>query len=712
MPEILFPVLTGLTLVFAGILVGYFLWFRDRSEQLILSENLATENERLAAELRAKTSKCVEHEDNISRLGLKTTSLEQLCDDLLKSREKVQLQTTDLESELISARKKLEEMRDQMSEECRLRSKSEENLLGTKQQYVDALAKMELDWKDKFANSQNTLYENNSEVARLTSANEQLAERLHSAQTEVAELKSELGSQREILETAKTNAVGLEKEYVTLETSMRSQIELLSEARGQTAAAISAKKLAEEAREQHREQVSDLQSQIHELQAQLRQYEKIEDRCTHLESSMEVSKERIEAITAKRDEAEKSASEYREQISTLQPELQELQSRLRTLEQLEDHCLSLEAELEGSKERIELMIAQRDAADKTASQFQEQTGTLQSQLQALQSQLGSFGQVEQRCAGLESAVEASKERLEMLIGQRDEALDQRNDFEQELLGLRKRSENQQATITQLRDQASENDKQSKQYSEGLLNQVQQLESANRDLIAECGQLTQQFTDSEQRQQRHEDTLKRISEENAQLLARLQELENEDRESKQFSDEYQIRIDSVLQQRDMAYEEVEHLKAQVRRVRKNAKSNEETIRILRRERGQILMRNRQITTPSFPRIHDESLGFTSKADQLAQEYGGKIESDPVRGLLFSEAPSEVDDLKLIYGVAEILEQRLNGFGIYTFKQIMEWDEKAIDEFSELLTFKDRIHRDDWLGQAATLYYQKKNRRAVA
>lgn len=658
MPEILFPVLTGLTLVFAGILVGYFLWFRDRSEQLIRSENLTTENERLNAELRAKTSQFAEHEDSLSRLGLKNTSLEQLCNDLLSSREKIQLQTNDLETELMDSRKKLDEMRGQMTEECRLRTKSEESLLGAKQEYVDALAKLELDWKDKFANSQNSLFENNSEVARLTSANEQLAERLHSAHTEVAELKSELGSHRKILETAKTNAAGLEKEYVTLETSMRSQMELLSEARGQTAAAISAKKLAEDSVEQRREQAHEQQLEIQKLQSEILRFEKTEDRCAHLESSLNVSQERIET----------------------------------------------------------------------------------------------------------------------LVGQRDEALDQKNKFEHELAGFQTRSDNQQATIAQLRRQSEENDQQRKHHMDGLMSQVQQLEQKNRDLVSERDQLTKQFTDSEQRQQGHDmtlkriseeneqllaqlldmenmerktkkqqeqydeklkrlsgenaeliarleglekeslvskeqqeqydETMKRLSEENAELIARLEDLEKEDRESKKISDEYQVRIDSVLQQRDQAYEELEELKTQVRRVRKNAKSNEETIRLLRRERGQILMRNRH-ETPSFPRIHDESIGVSSKADQLSQEYGGKIESDPVRGLLFTEAPRERDDLKLIYGVAEILEQRLNGFGIYTFKQIMEWDEKAIVEFSELLTFKDRIHRDDWLGQAATLYYQKKN-----
>ena len=133
MEDFLFPTLTGLTLVFAGILVGYFLWFRDRSEQMILNEQLATDNERLSAELRSHTSMLTEVEDRESRLSLKNTSLQQLCDDLLKSREKVQLQVNDLETELNSARTKLDRSRDQITEESRTRAKTEETLHQLKQ---------------------------------------------------------------------------------------------------------------------------------------------------------------------------------------------------------------------------------------------------------------------------------------------------------------------------------------------------------------------------------------------------------------------------------------------------------------------------------------------------------------------------------------------------------------------------------------------------
>ena len=45
-------------------------------------------------------------------------------------------------------------------------------------------------------------------------------------------------------------------------------------------------------------------------------------------------------------------------------------------------------------------------------------------------------------------------------------------------------------------------------------------------------------------------------------------------------------------------------------------------------------------------------------------------------------------------------------------LAEWDDVAVQEFSELLeTFKDRIYRDDWRGQAAILYGKRHQRRAA-
>ena len=71
---------------------------------------------------------------------------------------------------------------------------------------------------------------------------------------------------------------------------------------------------------------------------------------------------------------------------------------------------------------------------------------------------------------------------------------------------------------------------------------------------------------------------------------------------------------------------------------------------------------------------------------------------------------VDDLTQISGVGSVLEEKLNEYGIYTHRQIIDWDETAIEEFSKLLRFRDRIERDDWIGQANRLYQERDSKAA--
>jgi NADH-quinone oxidoreductase subunit E len=67
----------------------------------------------------------------------------------------------------------------------------------------------------------------------------------------------------------------------------------------------------------------------------------------------------------------------------------------------------------------------------------------------------------------------------------------------------------------------------------------------------------------------------------------------------------------------------------------------------------------------------------------------------------EKPEEPDDLKLISGIGPKLEQVLNGLGVWTYGQIANWSMEEIAWVDDYLSFKGRIGRDDWIGQAAKL-----------
>ncbi len=73
-----------------------------------------------------------------------------------------------------------------------------------------------------------------------------------------------------------------------------------------------------------------------------------------------------------------------------------------------------------------------------------------------------------------------------------------------------------------------------------------------------------------------------------------------------------------------------------------------------------------------------------------------------------AENDADDLKLIKGVGPALEKTLNDLGIYRFNQLAEMSEYDIDRVAQHLKgFRSRIYREDWLGQARSLQYQKNN-----
>jgi predicted flap endonuclease-1-like 5' DNA nuclease len=64
--------------------------------------------------------------------------------------------------------------------------------------------------------------------------------------------------------------------------------------------------------------------------------------------------------------------------------------------------------------------------------------------------------------------------------------------------------------------------------------------------------------------------------------------------------------------------------------------------------------------------------------------------------------EKDDLKRINGIGPFIEQKLNDIGIFTFKQIGQFDADLIQHVTDAIQFfPGRIERDDWVGQARRL-----------
>lgn len=79
----------------------------------------------------------------------------------------------------------------------------------------------------------------------------------------------------------------------------------------------------------------------------------------------------------------------------------------------------------------------------------------------------------------------------------------------------------------------------------------------------------------------------------------------------------------------------------------------------------------------------------------------VESAGSKPTMFTEAPADKDDLKKITGVGPKLEETLNGLGVYQFAQVASWTNDEVMWVDDNLSFKGRIERDDWIGQATEL-----------
>jgi predicted flap endonuclease-1-like 5' DNA nuclease len=100
-------------------------------------------------------------------------------------------------------------------------------------------------------------------------------------------------------------------------------------------------------------------------------------------------------------------------------------------------------------------------------------------------------------------------------------------------------------------------------------------------------------------------------------------------------------------------------------------------------------------PRAERLGAEVSHLRFKVKQLEFENQNKTE-------LRVPKEDEISDLTEIQGIGPAISRKLYAMGIYSFKQISQFDQKTIDQIGKALKyFPDRIQRDDWVGQARKL-----------
>ncbi len=69
------------------------------------------------------------------------------------------------------------------------------------------------------------------------------------------------------------------------------------------------------------------------------------------------------------------------------------------------------------------------------------------------------------------------------------------------------------------------------------------------------------------------------------------------------------------------------------------------------------------------------------------------------------PTQPDDLKLISGIGPALEKKLRKQGISSYRQLAMLSDKDIVQIEAAIKAAGRVGREDWIGQAKSLHFQK-------
>jgi predicted flap endonuclease-1-like 5' DNA nuclease len=204
---------------------------------------------------------------------------------------------------------------------------------------------------------------------------------------------------------------------------------------------------------------------------------------------------------------------------------------------------------------------------------------------------------------------------------------------------------------------------------------------------------------------------------ASLHSKAQELEAQQARVKNIDEqlagvrlearEDRTRFDTALQERD----------SEIQRLR-------ETIEELNRFKDEVEKKDIALREAEERRVMDisereEEIGALRKRlveYRVAQRFGaqskttGSVESPtqglPAAGRQTGKARSQKDDLKQIHGIGPVMERVLNRMGMFTFRQIAEWNERDVEQMaSELNTYPERIRHDNWIAGAKEQHFLK-------
>lgn len=172
------------------------------------------------------------------------------------------------------------------------------------------------------------------------------------------------------------------------------------------------------------------------------------------------------------------------------------------------------------------------------------------------------------------------------------------------------------------------------------------------------------------------------------------------------------LDEAEQRRNSLSEEIELLKAELKKETANDNADDKELKIANTRisvlEGKVAGLNHQLTNTELALENaSAAIAASFKDDTTAaeQENPNSMDNIPVASIfdkIGTATLAEKDDLTQIDGIGTFLENKLNELGIYTYEQIANFDDSIISIVTnEIAFFPGRIERDQWIKQALSL-----------
>lgn len=674
-PYTTIPLVSAFFLVFVGVLIGHFIWYRYRDEQENLADDLRRKINELNSSLNIQTREFADANQQIVELKSELEGARQenseLSESLCQRESLYESVAADLgKSESINV-----ELQSELEQQAQLRITAESEHMGTKE-HAETL--------------EATLGSQKSEVEAALNQQQQLQERAEKAESSLIVQKQENDALIEASQQQTQRIAECEALIEQLQASDTDGSDL-------------DRQMMEEC-EQWRQKCRDAETECAAVQSRFEaDNQELLQQIVQLQGQNETLKSGNEEYAAELSVQMQRSQELSAKIAVALEDLDRLQSRAEETHALREDRDRLIDELDERQNEIN-RLREQAAASQDDQAVRDELERARVEQDGLQEQLLDFknkkaemeGQIREharRRESLERALADANEQIaqlqidrERLEGVDDEVVELDSKHRNALSELKQaQMEREQALIAEsstraivieLRDELSER-------LDSIRALAQQKDDAIAALAAESGQQEQLVSD-----------FTRISEQ-------YEQLEKECVASQKQQSQQARELAEVNEQLGQIQAYYEQARAQVRLYQQRLGDLEDLVAEQQENRS---LQGKTLTPSVQPKSAFSFRKVQRRENVVTADENTELRSDNLLGKLYTAPPLRCDDLTAIRGVDAAIRDELNSLGVYTFGQVMEWDHTSIAEFGNRLG-NNQIVEQDWVGQARRLYHRQ-------